>query len=135
MQESFGETLLAVGYGLLPSNNGLFPRKGHIAVGSDADLVIWDAGYRGTMGAAGSLEDVDFTPHEGMEQRGRADKVFLRGMLTADAGAFVGSPGQGMWVKGEPFGPRTPVCSNRPIRQRDLTYAPPASKGWSCFGH
>lgn len=84
--------------------NGLFPRKGHIAVGSDADLVIWDAGYRGTMGVAASLEDVDFSPYEGMEQRGRAEKVFLRGMLSADAGAFVGSLGQGRWVKGEPFG-------------------------------
>lgn len=84
--------------------NGLFPRKGHIAVGSDADLVIWDAGYRGTMGVAGSLEDVDFSPYEGMEQKGRAEKVFLRGTLTADAGAFVGELGQGTWVKGEPFG-------------------------------
>ncbi len=84
--------------------NGLFPRKGTIAVGSDADLVIWDAGYRGTMGVAGSLEDVDFSPYEGMEQKGRAEKVFLRGTLTADAGAFVGALGQGVWVKGEPFG-------------------------------
>lgn len=84
--------------------NGLFPRKGHIAVGSDADLVIWDAGYRGTMGVAASLEGVDFSPYEGMEQRGRAEKVFLRGKLTADGGEFVGALGQGIWVKGEPFG-------------------------------
>ncbi|MHB0980514.1 MAG: dihydropyrimidinase [Thermoleophilia bacterium] len=84
--------------------NGLFPRKGHIGVGADADMVVWDPGYRGRMTASDSLEGVDFTPYEGMQQKGRAQKVFLRGTLTVDDGAFVGSLGQGRWVKGEPYG-------------------------------
>jgi dihydropyrimidinase len=64
--------------------------------------VIWTHGVE--TGRITRQKFVDFSPHEGMGHRGRADKVFLRAMLTAGAGAFVVSLGQGMWVKGEPFG-------------------------------
>jgi dihydropyrimidinase len=84
--------------------NGLFPRKGHIGVGSDADLVIWDPGHRGTINAVDSLEGVDFTTYEGMQQKGRADKVLLRGTLMVENGVPVGEGARGEWVKGEPFG-------------------------------
>ena len=84
--------------------NGLFPRKGDIAAGSDADLVIFDDTYEGTMGIKDSLEGGDYCAYEGIEQKGRVEKVFLRGALTVDGGQFVGKEGQGVLLKGEPFG-------------------------------
>jgi len=84
--------------------NGIFPRKGHIGVGADADLVLFDPGWKGTMSVENSLQGVDFSSYEGMEQIGRADKVFLRGKLVAEKGLFSGELGQGSFVKGEPYG-------------------------------
>lgn len=84
--------------------NGLFPQKGTIAIGSDADIVIFDPEYKGVMTSEGSLQGVDYCPYEGMEQIGRPEKVFLRGKLTVDGGRFVGQKGQGKFVPGQPFG-------------------------------
>lgn len=84
--------------------NGLFPQKGHIAVGSDADLVVFDPNWKGVISVKDSLQGVDYSPYEGMEQIGRPEKVYLRGKLTAEGGRFVGSEGQGKFIKGEPFG-------------------------------
>ncbi|MEW6080750.1 MAG: dihydropyrimidinase [Bacillota bacterium] len=84
--------------------NGLFPQKGDIAVGSDADLVILDPKWEGVMSIETSLEGGDYCTYEGMKQKGRAEKVFLRGRLSVDDGKFVGEPGQGKPLKGEPFG-------------------------------
>lgn len=84
--------------------NGLFPRKGHIMVGADADIVIFDPAWKGVMSAANSLHGIDYCSFEGMEQSGRVEKVILRGKLTVDDGKFVGKPGQGEFIKGEPFG-------------------------------
>jgi dihydropyrimidinase len=84
--------------------NGLFPRKGDIAVGSDADLVIFDDRWEGVMSIKDSLEGVDYCAYEGMRQKGRVDKVYLRGKLSVDDGHFVGETGQGQYLKREPFG-------------------------------
>ncbi len=51
--------------------NGLFPKKGHIGVGSDADIAIFDPAWEGTFSAEDSLEGVDFTVYEGMNKKGR----------------------------------------------------------------
>lgn len=84
--------------------NGLFPRKGSIAIGSDADLVIYDPTWKGKMTVEGSLQGVDFCSYEGMEQIGRPEQVYLRGMLTVEDGNFIGEKGQGQFVTGEPYG-------------------------------
>lgn len=84
--------------------NGLFDRKGHIGVGYDADIVLFDPKWHGTITAKTSLQGVDYNAYEGMEQIGRADKVFLRGKLTVDDGKFIGQKGQGQFIKGKPFG-------------------------------
>lgn len=84
--------------------NGLFPRKGHICIGGDADIVIFDPDFKGVMSVEGSLQGVDFCAYEGMEQIGRVEKVFLRGKLTVDGGKFIGTPGQGEFIRGKPFG-------------------------------
>ena len=71
--------------------NGLYPRKGEIAVGSDADLVVFDPNWEGVMSVENSLEGVDYCAFEGMRQKGRVEKVFLRGKLTVNDGKFIES--------------------------------------------
>lgn len=58
---------------------GLFPRKGTIAVGSDADIVVWDPGVTSVITAKEQHQRVDYTPYEGFKQVGKAVQVFLRG--------------------------------------------------------
>lgn len=84
--------------------NGLYPQKGTLAVGSDADVVIFDPDFETTVTLKDSLHRIDYTPYEGYRQKGRADKVFLRGSLVADAGTYVGKPGSGEFVPGKPYG-------------------------------
>ncbi|NLS44830.1 MAG: dihydropyrimidinase [Firmicutes bacterium] len=84
--------------------NGLFPRKGHIGIGADADLVLYDPKWKGIMTVEGSLQGVDYCSYEGMKQIGRPEKVYLRGKLIVDNGDFIGEKDQGIHLKGEPFG-------------------------------
>lgn len=84
--------------------NGIFPRKGHIDVGCDADIVVFDPKWKGTISNETSLHQVDYCIFEGMEQIGRAEKVYLRGKLVADNGKFVGVKGQGQYINGEAYG-------------------------------
>lgn len=84
--------------------NGLFHKKGNIAVGYDADLVLFNPEWKGIMTNEDSLHDVDYSPYEGMEQIGRVEKVFLRGMPIVDQGKYIGKKGQGQFLKGKPFG-------------------------------
>lgn len=58
---------------------GMYPQKGALAVGSDADLVVWDPSVRGVITAGSQHNNCDYTPYEGMETQGRAKAVFLRG--------------------------------------------------------
>jgi len=83
---------------------GLYPRKGSIAVGADADIVIFDPGYTGKISVKTSLQGLDFNSYEGFEQKGRPEKVFLRGNLSVDDSKFVGKLGQGKFLEREPYG-------------------------------
>lgn len=65
---------------------GMYPKKGVLAPGSDADVVVWDPAAEWTIRAASQVQNVDYTPYEGMELKGRAEKVFLRGRLAAENG-------------------------------------------------
>ncbi|MDG2424355.1 MAG: dihydropyrimidinase [Phycisphaerales bacterium] len=69
---------------------GMYPRKGEIAVGSDADLVVYDAEYESPFCEGDSLSKVDYCGYEGMERRGRAEVVTLRGQIVARKGQYVG---------------------------------------------
>jgi len=84
--------------------NGLFPKKGNIGVGSDADIVIYNPNVRKVISVKDSLQDVDYSIFEGMKQVGVPEKVYLRGKLIVDNGKFIGEKGQGIFIKGEPYG-------------------------------
>jgi dihydropyrimidinase len=83
---------------------GCYPRKGSITVGADADLVIFDPAYEGTISVRTSLQGIDYNAFEGFAQKGRAEQVLLRGQLIVDKGRFIGKAGQGKFIKREPYG-------------------------------
>ena len=80
---------------------GMYPQKGSLQVGSDADLVLFDPDYRWTITAAGQHQNVDYTPYEGMEMAGRVDTVLLSGQIAVQNGALI-QEGLGRFV---PRGP------------------------------
>lgn len=82
---------------------GLFPRKGTIAVGSDADLVIYDPTYRGLISAKTQHTNNDYNGFEGLEIEGRPAVVTVRGKVQVRDGAFVGERGRGSLIKREPM--------------------------------
>jgi dihydropyrimidinase len=77
---------------------GLAPRKGRIAAGADADVVVWHPRKRTTISAATHAMRVDYNLYEGRQVVGAAESVFLRGQLIVDGGTFVGRPGLGRFV-------------------------------------
>ena len=81
---------------------GLYPRKGAIQLGSDADLVVYDPAYRGTFSKEGSYSNVDYNAYEGWERKGRASAVTVRGQVQVRDGEFVGTIGRGQFLKREP---------------------------------
>ena len=81
---------------------GLYPRKGAIQLGSDADLVVYDPSYRGVFSKECSHSNVDYNAYEGWEQKGRASVVTVRGQVQAKNGEFVGTIGRGQFLKREP---------------------------------
>jgi len=84
--------------------NGLYPRKGTIQIGSDADLVLFDPDYRGTITLETNPTGVEYNVFEGLEQIGRAETVLLRGKVVVDRGRYLGTPGEGQFIPGKPYG-------------------------------
>jgi dihydropyrimidinase len=78
---------------------GLFPRKGTIAPGSDADLVVFDPEKTMTLGAKTLHMKVDYNPYEGREVTGVTDTVLSRGRIVIDAGVYTGRAGGGSFLK------------------------------------
>jgi dihydropyrimidinase len=78
---------------------GLFPRKGTIAVGSDADIVIFDPNEEMTISAGTHHMNVDYSAYEGMRVKGVTKTVLSRGALVIEDGRYVGKPGQGQFLK------------------------------------
>ena len=86
---------------------GLFPRKGTIAVGSDADIVLFDPNAERTISAKTHHMRVDFSCYEGMKVRGVTKTVLSRGELVIEDGRYVGRKGHGSFLKrGLAFSPR-----------------------------
>ncbi|GGR02304.1 dihydropyrimidinase [Deinococcus ruber] len=78
---------------------GLYPRKGTVSVGSDADLVVYDPHYRGTISAATSHVNNDYSGFEGFELDGRPELVTVRGEVAVEHGEFVGTVGRGQLLR------------------------------------
>jgi dihydropyrimidinase len=81
---------------------GLFPRKGAITVGADADLVVYDTEHRGTISAATQQTNNDYNGFEGFAIEGRPAHVTVRGKVQVRDGIFVGEPGRGRMLRREP---------------------------------
>ena len=77
----------------------LFPRKGTIQPGSDADLVVYDPDYRGKLSAKTQLMNIDYNAFEGWPIEGRPSVVTVRGEVAARDGKFVGTVGRGRFLK------------------------------------
>ncbi|GAB4251315.1 MAG: dihydropyrimidinase [Candidatus Methylacidiphilales bacterium] len=77
----------------------LFPRKGTIQPGSDADLVVYDPSYRGVISAKRHRMNVDYNAYEGWAVEGRPAVVTLRGQVMVRDGEFVGPKGQGRFLQ------------------------------------
>ena len=78
---------------------GLFPRKGTIAVGGDADLVVYDPSYRGVISAATQHVNNDYNGFEGMEIEGRPSVVTVRGKVQVRDGVFIGDDTRGAFLR------------------------------------
>jgi dihydropyrimidinase len=77
---------------------GLYPRKGAIAVGSDADLVVYDPNRRRTISAASHHMAVDYSCYEGRTVQGASDVVMSRGSVIVRNGEFTGRKGHGRFL-------------------------------------
>jgi dihydropyrimidinase len=78
---------------------GLFPRKGTIAVGSDADIVIFDPNEEQTISAATHHMRIDYSMFEGIRVKGIPKTVLSRGRVVVDNGKFVGRAGSGEFIR------------------------------------
>jgi dihydropyrimidinase len=78
---------------------GLYPRKGALLPGSDADIVIWDPEKKVKYGVAHAQHRTDYNLYEGWELVGYPEKVFLRGQLIVDNEQWLGKRGVGQFLK------------------------------------
>jgi dihydropyrimidinase len=83
---------------------GLYPRKGTIAAGSDADIVVFDPEKPHTISASTHHSNVDYNLFEGTEVRGAPDVVLVRGQVIVEDDELVAQPGAGRFVRRARFG-------------------------------
>src|SRR5262249_15605621 len=88
---------------------GLYPTKGTIAIGSDADLVIWDPEAELTLGRQTLHHNVDYTMYEGMRVKGIPEIVLLRGAVIVRGGESSAGPGAGQSTARKRSGDATPM--------------------------
>ena len=78
---------------------GLFPKKGTIAVGSDADIVIFDPQKEHTFGVQNEHMNVDYSSYEGWKVKGKVETVLSRGRVVIENGEHLGKAGDGQFLK------------------------------------
>src|SRR6201996_2104706 len=78
---------------------GMYPKKGTIASGSDADIVLWDPDAEHTISAATHNMRVDYSMFEGFKVRGNARQVYSRGELIVEKGKYLGKTGRGQYLR------------------------------------
>ena len=77
---------------------GMFPRKGSISIGADADIVVYDPNRKRTISAKTHHMDVDYSCYEGRQVQGASDVVLSRGSVIVRDGQFSGRKGAGKFV-------------------------------------
>jgi dihydropyrimidinase len=77
---------------------GLYPKKGTIAVGSDADIVVFDPAATHVLSVDSHHMDVDYSAYEGWEMTGKVDTVLSKGKVIISGNAYHGSPGDGEYL-------------------------------------
>lgn len=83
---------------------GMYPKKGTLMPGADADIVIWDPQRRVKYGVAHAQHRTDYNLYEGWELTGYPESVFLRGNLIVENETWYGRPGMGRYINRKPFG-------------------------------
>ena len=78
---------------------GMFPKKGSISPGSDADIVIFDPHKKHVISASTHNMNVDFSAYEGIQLTGKVETVLLRGSHIVKDSKYVGSKSDGCFVK------------------------------------
>jgi dihydropyrimidinase len=78
---------------------GLYPRKGAIAVGSDADIALWDPGHRRTIDGARMQSQAGYSVYDGWQVQGWPRFVLRRGQLVLSDGEITARPGDGQWLR------------------------------------
>jgi dihydropyrimidinase len=78
---------------------GLYPKKGALQVGSDADIVIWNPSLKQTISAASHHMNVDYSMYEGFVVQGNAETVISRGEIIVNNNTWFGKPGRGRYIK------------------------------------
>jgi len=73
--------------------------KGAIAIGKDADILLWDPKAEYTISAATQAMNTDYSMFEGWQVKGNVAKVYSRGELVVEGGKFLGKPGRGKFLK------------------------------------
>ncbi len=101
---------------------GLYPKKGTIAIGADADIVVWDAGKRVTITNDILHSAMDYTPYEGMEVTGWPMVTVSRGEVVFENGKVLGEPGRGRFL------PRGPYDFIKPLGRFPTPFDPVAGK-------
>ncbi len=86
---------------------GLHPRKGTIAVGSDADIAIWDPNWKRTISRSILHDSMDYTPYEGMEVTGWPKTVINRGRIVVEDETLLVARGSGEFLERQPIDPET----------------------------
>jgi dihydropyrimidinase len=83
---------------------GLYPRKGTIAPGSDADIVVWDPNKKLTISASTHHSNVNYNLFEGTEVTGAPEVVLVRGQVIVENDELVAQPGAGQFIRRARFG-------------------------------
>jgi dihydropyrimidinase len=93
---------------------GLYPRKGTIAVGSDADIVVWDPEKELTISASSHHSNVNYNLFEGTKVTGAPEVVLVRGKVIVENDELVGQAGDGQFVKRARFGEKLTAAAGVP---------------------
>ena len=84
---------------------GMYPQKGTLEVGSDADILVWDPEQEKVMSVATTHMRIDYNVYEGMQVRGVPVQVYLRGKKIVDGDEWLGEKGSGRFIRRQPHAP------------------------------